>query len=111
MSVDFPRSDCNSSPPGAGPLRFDPAQDHDQHIGPVDEDWDDRCFRDPRDDPLDPDPEAVRERCVAAVQAWPVRAIGRRPADWLAHDLLVHRLLRDGRLSYFHHCSSSPSPG
>jgi hypothetical protein len=71
--------------------------------GQEDEDRDD-----PRDTPHDLSPEAVHDRCVAAVQAWPISAIGRRPADWLAHDLLLHGLLRDARLSYFHRLLKEP---
>jgi hypothetical protein len=39
---------------------------------------------------------------------WPLKAIGNRPADWLAHDLLVYNLLRDARLSYFHRLLKEP---
>jgi hypothetical protein len=40
---------------------------------------------------------------------WPLKAIGRRPADWLAHDLLMFKLLRDARLGYFHHLLKEPA--
>src|SRR5262249_36488173 len=35
-------------------------------------------------------PPAVRQRCLDALADRPVLALGRRPADWLAHDLLLH---------------------
>jgi hypothetical protein len=39
---------------------------------------------------------------------WPIRAVGGRPADRLAHDLLLYNLLRDARLSYFHRLLKQP---
>jgi hypothetical protein len=46
--------------------------------------------------------EAMHNRCLDAMNGWPIEAIGRRPADWLAHDLLLHNLLRDARIKSFH---------
>jgi len=58
MTVEFPRNNCNISPPVAGNLGLlGPAGDPDPHVGQADEDWDDGCLRDPRDTPLDPSPD------------------------------------------------------
>jgi hypothetical protein len=80
-----------------------PADDPDPEDDGAD-DWP----TDPLPMPFDPDPEAVRGRCLAALAAWPVRAIGGRPADWLAHDLLLYGLLRDARLPRFHRMWQAP---
>jgi hypothetical protein len=58
--------------------------------------------------PLDADPEAISRRCVDGVLAWPIKALGKRPADWLAHDLLMHDHLRDARLWRFHAMWKNP---
>ena len=43
---------------------------------------------DPADDDygyevFDSDVEAIERRCLAAIETWPIEAIGRRPADFL----------------------------
>jgi hypothetical protein len=65
---------------------------------------------DPRLALLDPSPEAIHARCVNAIEAWPIQAIGTRPADWLAHDLLLRGLLGDARLGAFHALLKAPEP-
>src|SRR5262245_60113557 len=57
---------------------------------------------------FDPSPEAVRARCLEKIMEWPIRAIGKRPADWVAHDLLMFNILRDARLSRFHRLLKAP---
>src|SRR6266566_7827031 len=95
----FPAGRLDSRPVGADP-----------GLTSAEDDGDDDWLVDPRPAPFDPAPEAVRDRCLEAIEAWPVHAVGRRPADWLAHDLLVSRLLADARLSYFHRLLKEPEP-
>ncbi len=60
-------------------------------------------------EPLDRTPQAVQETCMDAVLRWQMLAIGQRPQDWLAHDLLLGRLLRDPRLWMFHQAIREPA--
>jgi hypothetical protein len=60
-------------------------------------------------EPLDRDPVAVDKACKAAVLRWPLRAIGRRPQDWMTHDLLLYRLLRDPRPWRHHAAMRNPA--
>jgi hypothetical protein len=101
MSVTLPRPNHN---PGEGP---EPFADADL-VGQADDYPEGDRDSDPWFAPLDPSPAAVLERCLGAMARWPLKAIGNRPADWLAHDLLVYTLLRDARLSYFHRLLKEP---
>jgi len=46
--------------------------------------------------------------CVEAISQWPMLALGSRPADWVAHDLLTNNLLRDFRLDHFQRMVAEP---
>jgi hypothetical protein len=74
------------------------------------DDLEDDGETDPRPASLESIFEEIHERCLAAMNSWPIAAIGRRPADWLAHDLLLHNLLRDARIKSFQVLLKNP-PG
>jgi hypothetical protein len=46
---------------------------------------------------LDRDPKYLPETCRAAIERYPIRAIGTRPEDYMAHNL-IRRTLNDARL-------------
>ena len=103
MSVTPPQANGN---PGEGP---EPFADADL-VGQADDYPEADLDSDPRLAPLDPAPEAITARCVEAMDRWPIEAVGKRPADWLAHDLLLYNLLRDARLCHFHRLLKQPEP-
>lgn len=68
-----------------------------------DDDWH------PKHEPLDMTPEAADDRCLTAIAQRPLVAIGNRPKDWIAHDLLCYKILRDARLNRFHRLLKAPA--
>jgi hypothetical protein len=101
MSVTLPRANHN---PGQRPTPFgDP-----RLVGPADDPPGNDPDLDPRFAAIDPSAAPDLGRCLEALARWPLKAVGNRPADWLAHDLLMFKLLRDARLGYFHHLLQGP---